>query len=798
MVKNSKVITASREELDKEVTERKLADERVQDQIQHVTILSDINQAITSTLDLRSVLDLLLDKIDHLLPYSVTTLRLINKESGLMEAVASRNIDEEEWKSTMREGERGFSKGVLQNKGPVRIANVQKNHHVKHSEFLRKYGLISYLGLPLVTKDNILGTLGVYTKEEHQFTSEEIEFLSSLASQAAIAINNSQLYEQVGRRTSELSALHAVTAAAGESLNLDSMLQKVIKKITDVFHFSCTRIFTFNSQMDQLYLRASFETRPEFWSHVRSFRRGEGNVGRVAETGEPLIYEDIQGDPRYQKFSHTKNTQGAKFRFMTVFPIKVKQRVLGTLVCIDQDPRHLTSDEVQLIISMTDQIGIAVENATLFEETKGKAKELSALYSVATAVNQSLDIDFVLRSAMHQVQELFNFDAARIYFLSEDEKKLYLFAHEGFPKEATPSGSFMPGQGIIGKVFETGEARFFGDLENDPEFQKLASSKVGPRAGFQSSLIMPVGAKGKTLGVINFLGKRPRRFPPNEVELVHSIANHVGVAVENARLFKQTKQQAIDLKKLNKVKDEFLSIMSHELRTPLNVVMGYVEMIKDESLGGINPKQKEALGKVLRHADYQLDMVNSILYATNLEANIVKLNSHEVGLKDFLDDLRSDYRVPSDKELTLTWDYPPDLPFIKTDSVKLKQILQNLINNAVKFTEKDSVTVSARIKPDRSQEAVGSRKQTEGNGQIEFQVADTGIGMSKESVPFIFEKFRQLDSSETRGYSGVGLGLYIVKQFTEILGGEVEVDSEVGKGSTFTVVLPYERFTPGE
>jgi len=261
-----------REELDKEVVERKLADERVQDQIQRVTILSEINQAITSTLDLRSVLDLLLEKIDHLLPYSVTTLRLIDKESGLLEAVASRNIDEEEWKSTMREGGRGFSKGVLKNKGPVIIANVQKNHHAKYPEFLRKYGLISYLGVPLVAKGNILGTLGFYTKEEHQFTNEEIDFLTTLGSQAAIAIHNSQLFEQVEKRTQELTALQAVTTAASQSLELQPVLHEVIKKITEIFHLDCTRVFLFNPQMDELHLKASCETRPEFWAQVRVFK----------------------------------------------------------------------------------------------------------------------------------------------------------------------------------------------------------------------------------------------------------------------------------------------------------------------------------------------------------------------------------------------------------------------------------------------------------------------------------------------------------------------------------------------
>ena len=134
------------------------------------------------------------------------------------------------------------------------------------------------------------------------------------------------------------------------------------------------------------------------------------------------------------------------------------------------------------------------------------------------------------------------------------------------------------------------------------------------------------------------------------------------------------------------------------------------------------------------------------------------------------------YEVPLDKDVALTWDYPSNLPVMKTDGGKLMQILQNLINNAVKFTEKGSVTFSARY--------------FLGTDTVEFKVADTGIGISKKALPLIFEKFRQLDSSDTRPYGGVGLGLYIVKQFTEMLGGTVTTETEPGRGSTFVVTVP--------
>ncbi|MBI3063268.1 MAG: hypothetical protein HYY83_14965, partial [Deltaproteobacteria bacterium] len=143
------------------------------------------------------------------------------------------------------------------------------------------------------------------------------------------------------------------------------------------------------------------------------------------------------------------------------------------------------------------------------------------------------------------------------------------------------------------------------------------------------------------------------------------------------------------------------------------------------------------------------------------------------------------------KTLALNWDYPGDLPFIKADSAKLRQVLQNLINNAIKFTDKGSITISTRFLP--VSDSPPLRFGETGNrvtGVVEFKVADTGVGIPKEMLPVIFDRFRQVDSSETRSFGGVGLGLYIVKKFTELLGGTVEVESEVGKGSTFTVTIP--------
>jgi signal transduction histidine kinase len=221
---------------------------------------------------------------------------------------------------------------------------------------------------------------------------------------------------------------------------------------------------------------------------------------------------------------------------------------------------------------------------------------------------------------------------------------------------------------------------------------------------------------------------------------------------------------------------EFLGIVSHELRTPLNNIIGSTWLLETKRLGEMNAQQGKVVEIVRKNSEELLGLVNSVLEASRIENGPLKKNVDDIDLRGFLEELKVLYDKHPAEDLTLTWDYPSGGPVVKTDKIKLKTILQNLINNSIKFTEKGTVTVSSRYLP--------------GKDGVEFKVADTGIGMPKTVLTTIFEKFHQVDGSPTREHGGIGLGLYIVKSFTELLGGTLAVDSEPGKGSTFTVTIP--------
>lgn len=623
-----------------------------------------------------------------------------------------------------------------------------------------------------------------YRVEIH--TGDEIEQLAGEFNKMAADLKSSYstLEQKVAQRTNELSALYMLTSTVNQSLELDSVLREVIKQLTEFFAFSATRIFFLNRGSDEMHLRASFEATPGLFDPARVVVTGVGINGRVAKSGEAMIFEDIHEDPTYQELSQSHATHKANYRFFAVFPIKVKQRVVGTIVCIGQTPRHLKPEELRLIASMTDQIGVAIDHATLFQETVRRAKELSALYSISTVINQSLDIRLVLRSVMLKVLEIFDFEAGRIYLMDEGGKELRLTAQEGFPKEMALPSTYKPGEGFLARIFAVGEPIFFEDIQKDPEFHRVSVKKVMLRAGYRAQILIPVRAKQKIIGVVNFVSKKARRFSPDDIELIHSVADHMGVALENAALFSEIKQKSAELEKLNReleeasrAKSEFMAAMSHELRTPLNVIIGNADLARDGFFGEVSEEQRGSLEKILRYSEMLLKLINDVLTLSKIEASKMSLNRSTFSLNEIISHAKTHVeQLNRARRLEVLWNVDEHLSPITTDALKLEEILQNLIGNAFKFTPSGRIEVRVRGLPEKN--------------RVEFAVADTGIGIENGEVEKIFDEFHQLKGAHTGDYSGVGLGLSIVKKYLDLMHGDIRVESKPGMGSTFTFTIP--------
>jgi signal transduction histidine kinase len=270
-------------------------------------------------------------------------------------------------------------------------------------------------------------------------------------------------------------------------------------------------------------------------------------------------------------------------------------------------------------------------------------------------------------------------------------------------------------------------------------------------------------------------------YAEETVELVQTFAGHAALAIQNARLFQELADKSRQLEDASRHKSEFLASMSHELRTPLNAIIGYSEMLAEEAGEAGAGALLADLEKVNAAGKHLLSLINDILDLSKVEAGRMELELAEFDLGGALETARVMLTErAARKGLTLTLEVPPDLGRVEADERKVKQVVFNLLTNAVKFTPGGGrVTLSAR----------------RADGHVEIAVADTGVGIAPEDLPRIFEEFRQVGDQAGQS-EGTGLGLALVKRFVELHGGSVRLESQVGVGSTFTVALPVGQATP--
>jgi signal transduction histidine kinase len=307
-------------------------------------------------------------------------------------------------------------------------------------------------------------------------------------------------------------------------------------------------------------------------------------------------------------------------------------------------------------------------------------------------------------------------------------------------------------------------------IEDTVEFKtKPMASVVAAPHGHLSHLFTAL-RQGETVIGLQIFSRRHGGVPftPTQCRIAAGIAELVSLSLNHAQVIDE-------LERAHRVKSDFVATVSHELRTPLHVVMGYTDLLIDGAFGSLADEQTQALQRVRQRARGLLELINATLDLNRLEAGRINLDLEPTDLSELMKTLhRETGESQNDPNLRLIWDVPETLPIVSTDPAKLRVALKNLLANALKFTDAGSVTV--RVAVDAN--------------EVEFTIADTGVGIAPDALPIVFEAFRQADSSSTRRFGGVGLGLYIVRRLVDLLGGQVDVESELGRGSTFRVRLP--------
>ena len=309
--------------------------------------------------------------------------------------------------------------------------------------------------------------------------------------------------------------------------------------------------------------------------------------------------------------------------------------------------------------------------------------------------------------------------------------------------------------------------------------RERSASRVRPllnRLGYRSLLTVPLLREQQILGGLTVWRRQVGEFEPEVINLLQTFATQSALAIHNARLFREIGDKNREIEAANRHKSEFLANVSHELRTPLNAIIGFSEVLLEKFFGELNDKQNEYVDDILSSGRHLLSLINDILDLSKVEAGRMELEVTPFFLPDAIENALLLVRERASRHgIKLDRAVDDRLGDFTGDERKVKQILVNLLTNAVKFTpEGGQIRVEARL-DDRA---------------IIVSVTDTGIGIAKEDQEAIFEEFRQAGGNYAHKREGTGLGLTLTKRFVEMHGGKIWVESEVGKGSTFTFTLP--------
>ncbi len=405
-----------------------------------------------------------------------------------------------------------------------------------------------------------------------------------------------------------------------------------------------------------------------------------------------------------------------------------------------------------------------------------QVQELHTLYSIGRSVTSLLDLDAVLKRVVEAAVFVTRAEEGLLMLVDEKERELYLRAAKNVDEEMARGLRIRVDDSLAGKVVQTGQAVLVSKEE----------AKVATGYLVKALVYVPVrSAERGIIGVLGVTNRRSRRsFTKHEVRLLSALAAYAAVALENARLYRQVRQQADELaaalarsQELESLKSQFIQNVSHELRSPLALIRGYAELLIGGELGELQPEQKRPVEIIARRTRMLSELVQDITLI--LEAETRPIEAVPVRLDELARAAVEDFRVAADQSrLTLKAQIAPDVPPVGGETIYLRRVLDNLIGNAIKFTPPGGA-ITVRVWPNRH--------------VVLLQVADTGIGIPPDQQERIFERFYQVDGSTKRRYGGVGLGLALVKEIVEAHGGAIRVESEVGKGSSFTISLPIYR-----
>ena len=632
-------------------------------------------------------------------------------------------------------------------------------------------------------------------------TGDELETLGEEFNRTAAHLQESYatLEQKVDARTRELADANAGLSEALEQQTATSEVLKVISRSTfdlapvlqtlienAVRLCGATRGHIFRFDGESLRFSASYGATPEFveWLEQNPVLLGPGSVaGRAGSERRTVHVRDVLVEPGYERLDLQRLQD---YRTVLAVPMLREDVLVGVITILKSTAEPFTQRSVELVTTFADQAVIAIENVRLLQELQARTSELArlveelkALGEVGRAVSSTLDLETVLNTIVARAVQLSSANAGVVYEYDETREELNRIsgAHQLDEElgEVLRAAPLRLGEGAAGKAVAIRAPVQVPDVLTEGTYDVGRIRAVFARRGYRSLLAVPLLFEQRILGVLVVWRREPGSFAPEVVNLLQTFATQSVLAIRNAQLFREIAEKSEQLEAASRHKSEFLASMSHELRTPLNAVLGFNEMILGGVYGEVPPDLKEPLTDIHNSGQHLLRLINNVLDLSKIEAGRMELALTDYVVQDIVERVRASlHSLAADKGLEFVASVSEDMPLAYGDAGRITQCLMNLAGNALKFTRRGRVGITAELQ----------------DGLLVYRVSDTGIGIARDRIDTVFAEFRQGGASITSEFGGTGLGLSITKKFVEMHGGRIWFESEPGEGSTFFIAVP--------
>ncbi len=577
------------------------------------------------------------------------------------------------------------------------------------------------------------------------------------------------------RFTTQLRAAADLAERINAILNPDELLNEVVAQLQSSFDLYHVHVYLLDEAQRDLVMRSgSGEVGQKMLQqgHSIPLDQEKSLVARAARSREIVSVADTTTAPDFMPNPLLPDT-----RSEVATPLVVGDQVLGVLDVQDSQKGRFTQADLDIFSTLAGQIATALQNAGYVEQVETRLR-ISQVLAGAQTEDEVLD-------ALIQQTGIYPNTQPSIFTVAPEAEELTLIVRRqadfdsGLPvmeeEMHLPLSQFPSLQDSVeGKVFIS--PNLLLDQDVDPPVREIARM-----TGTRSVMTLPLTFGGEYLGVLSVSSQKEGYFDERKLRLYETLAEQGAAALRTARLYEETQKAAEQVREADRRKSEFLADMSHELRTPLNSIIGYTELML-MGVSEIDPDTLEDVQAIYDNGKHLLRIINDILDLAKIEAGRMELEMEKVHIPALLDEVKtSNAGLLVNKPVEILTEAEQGVPPIEADRVRLSQILNNLIGNAIKFTEEGSITMRAYV---------DHGGQGEKDEWVCIEVQDTGTGMSEGDLQKIFERFRRAGSSLTRRAEGTGLGLDITRHLVEMHGGTIDARSNPGAGSTFTVRLP--------